>query len=155
GAWHDAVYAHTVCTHLVSQSTRHSYDRGFGRDVDGNPSGRDHPADRAHVDDRSALCLSHARQNGLRHEELVLEVDLHAPVPEFGSDFFDLVSFVIPGVVHQDLDRGEGANDVPHDGLQLGGVGEIAVEVFRRATFGMMTSLDKGTRGVILDIKEE
>ena len=121
----DGVDADVVGAELVGEGAGEADDGGLGCDVDGQVGGGDEPGDGAHIDDRTALTLAHARDDGLSKEELVFEVDGEERVPEFGSDVLGVVAGVVGGVVDEDVD----GRECSEEGLEGGGVGEVAVVV--------------------------
>src|SRR5579875_3691334 len=110
----------------MGQGAGHADNACFGRHIDGHTGRGDHPTDGAHVDDGAAACQAHGGDDALRHKELLPEVDGNGPVPQLGGDVFDGVARVVAGVVDQDIDGAEPAEDLLDGSLQFCDVGKIA-----------------------------
>jgi len=89
---------------FACERTRKAYDSRFGGYICGQPCGRDHPRNGAHVDNRSAASTFHSRCHGLNREKVVPQINIHALVPVFRSHFRELVTIIAGCVVHQHPD---------------------------------------------------
>ena len=124
-ARHERVDADVELAEVARQAARQPLHRRLGRGVEWQAALLEQPADRAEVDDRAAAGRLHAGGDGLRSEELVLEVDRDARVPALGRGLVDAVALVVGGVVDQHGDRPDARAHRVDRGVERGDVGEV------------------------------
>ena len=85
------------------------------------------PADRPHIDDRTATRIAHCRDDGLGSEELVLEIDAHALVPIGARNLVEFVAVVVRRIVHENVASAESIDHLRDLACVIVTVGNIAV----------------------------
>src|SRR6185312_2396480 len=103
----------------------HSDNAGLRSYIHRLIDGRNDPTDRTHVDNRAALRLLHARDDCLRHKELMLQVDSNGVVPELRRHVGSFVPRVIAGIVDEHVYCPETVHDCLDRMPYGGGMGEI------------------------------
>jgi hypothetical protein len=91
------------------------------------------PRYRAQVDDGAAAGGLHVLYDRLRAEEVVPQIHCDSLVPVRGCRVFDVVSFVVRGVVDQHIDRPELVADARKQRLDRRDVGQVARVIARRS----------------------
>jgi len=138
----------------MRQRASHPHNRGLRRHIHRNIRRRNHPRNRSHVDDRPSPRSTHRRSNSLHHEELLLQVDSHRPIPRLRRNRLHRMPRIISSIIHQHIHRTKPPHNLLRCLLQRRNIRQVASAIRRRSKPLISQPRSQTLRSSILNIQE-